>query len=275
MQRCGHSGGPGIDTRQLWGVGPEHVGQHVCEIVSQVQPIRHLAGRGCPKARRFRIGLGPIPHDHLDPGMGLKPLGDRDSLPIREQGQGTPPGEVQEARAIGVPLPHREVVHAEDLWRADGRAGGAADRPPEGIPTDGEAERPTQPHPRRPTQSQADGEEMGHQSQRPPRPRLDDPGQSFREDAARACRTAAEELPDAELPDDLIATPRKIGQCPRVMTMDRPSWEIAPWALRRRLWGRDQEGDLGVCLVHLPGVKLERRGFWPQRDKRVSNLLGV
>jgi hypothetical protein len=30
-----------------------------------------------------------------------------------------------------------------------------------------------------------------------------------------------------------------------------------------------------VGLVNLPGVKLERRGFGQQRDKRVSSLLGV
>jgi hypothetical protein len=36
---------PGIDARQRRGVGPEHVGQYVREILRQVRPIRHLAGR--------------------------------------------------------------------------------------------------------------------------------------------------------------------------------------------------------------------------------------
>jgi hypothetical protein len=62
----------GSDACQLRGVGPEHVR----EVLQQVKPIGDLAGRGRPEARRFRIGLGPIPHEHLDPGMGLKPLGD-------------------------------------------------------------------------------------------------------------------------------------------------------------------------------------------------------
>jgi hypothetical protein len=273
--RRGRGGGLGVDTRQLLGVGPEHIGPHVREVLQQVEPIRHLEGLGCPEARRFRIGLGPIPHEHLDPGMCLKPLGDSDSLPIGQDGQGTPPGKVQQERAIGVTLPQGEIIHAEDPRGADHRAGGAADRPQEGVPTDGEAERPTQSHPSRPTQGEADGQEMCHQSQRPPRPRHHDPGQSFREDAAGACRTAAEELTDAELPRDPVATPREIGQCPSVMTVDVPSWDIAPWASRRCLGRRDQEGDLGVCLVNLPGVKSERCGFGQQRDNRVSNLLGA
>ena len=69
-----------------------------------------------------------------------------------------------------------------------------------------------------------------------------------------------------------IATPREIGQRPGVMTMDMPGWDIAPRASGCRLCGRDQEGDLGVRLVDLPGVQLERRGFWQQMGKRVSNL---
>ena len=133
MQRRGHGGGLGIDTRQLRGVGPEHVGQHVREILQQVKPIRHLAGRGRPEARRFRIGLRPIPHEHLDPGMGLQPLGHGRGFPVGEQGQGPPPGEVQQERAIGVTLPQREIVHAEDLRGADRGAGGAADHPQAGC----------------------------------------------------------------------------------------------------------------------------------------------
>jgi hypothetical protein len=104
-----------------------------------VEPIRHLEGLGCPEARRFRVGLGPIPHEHLNPRMGLKPLGDSDSLPIGEEGQGTPPGEVQQEGAVRVPLPQREIVHTEDLWRDHHGAGGTTDHPQQGVPTDSQA----------------------------------------------------------------------------------------------------------------------------------------
>lgn len=95
VQRRGRGGGLGIDPRELRSVSPEYVGQHVCKILQQVEPIGHLEGLGCPEARRFRIGLGAIPHDYLDPGMSLKPLGDGRGLPVGEQGQGPSPFQIQ------------------------------------------------------------------------------------------------------------------------------------------------------------------------------------
>jgi hypothetical protein len=84
----------GIDARQLRGVGPEHVGQDVREILQQMETVGHLTGRGRPEARRFGIGLRAIPDDHLDPRMGLKPLRHGRGPAIGEQSQGLPPGEV-------------------------------------------------------------------------------------------------------------------------------------------------------------------------------------
>jgi hypothetical protein len=157
-----------------------------------VEPIRHLAGCGCSEARRFRIGRGPIPAKDLNPGMCLKPRGDSDSLPIGEEGQGTPPGEVQQERAIGVTLPPGEIIHAEDLRGADRRAGGAADRPQEGVPAGAKAARLTQADPGCPTEGQADGQEVGHQPQRTPGPRWGTARQSLGEEVARVHGVAAE-----------------------------------------------------------------------------------
>jgi hypothetical protein len=80
----------GIDPGELRGVGPEHVGQHVRQILQQVKAVGHLTGPGRPKAGRFRIGLGPIPHEDLHPGMRLEPRGDRRGLSVGEEGQGPP-----------------------------------------------------------------------------------------------------------------------------------------------------------------------------------------
>ena len=133
VHRCWRTGVLGIDTRQLRGVGPEHVGQHVREILQQMKAIRHLAGRGRPEARRFRVRLRPIPHEDLDPGMGLQPLGHGRGLPIGEQGQGPPPFEVQQERAIGVTLPQREIIDAEDLWGSSSRGRGRGGSPVRGC----------------------------------------------------------------------------------------------------------------------------------------------
>jgi hypothetical protein len=131
---------------------------------------------------------------------------------------------------------------------------------------------PTEPHPRRPTQGQAHGEEACRQPHRAPGPRRGEAGQSFREDAAWACRMGAEQPADAELPCDPVATPREIGHRPGVATVDMPSWDTAPWAAGYRLYGRDQEGELHVRVVEVPGVQLERDGVGQYMGQRVSNL---
>jgi hypothetical protein len=132
---------------------------------------------------------------------------------------------------------------------------------------------PAEPNPGSPTQREANGEKTCRQPQGPPRPRRSEAGQSLSEDAAWACGVAAEQLADAELPYDPVATPREIGQRPGVTTVDMPGRGIAPRASGVRLCGRDQEGDLGVRFVDVPGSQLERRGVGQDMGQRFSNLL--
>jgi hypothetical protein len=121
---CTGVGAWGMDPRQLGGMGGEDLGQRVGQILQQMKAVGHLAGGGRPEACRFRVGLRAVPHDHLDPGMCLKPPGHRRGFPVGEQGQGPPPGEVEQEGAIGMALAQGELVHAEDLWGADRRVGG-------------------------------------------------------------------------------------------------------------------------------------------------------
>ena len=220
MQRRGHGDALSIDPRQRRGVRPEHVGQHVGEMVQQVEPIRHLEGRGCSQAGRFRIHLRPIPHEDFYSRMGLKPLGHGRGFPVGEQGHGLPPGKIQEERAIKMALAQGEFVYAEDLWGADRRAGRATDHPQQGVPTDGEAKSLTQSRASRPSMREAHSKEACPQSQGPPPPGCHQPRQPLGEDAAGALLIVAKQLTDAKLPCDSIATPREIGERPGVTTMD-------------------------------------------------------
>jgi hypothetical protein len=139
MHRRGRGDAWGVDTRQLRSLCREHLGQCVREILQQMQAVGHLAGHGSPGARRFRVCLRAIAHKDLNPRMGLKPLCDSSGLPIREEDQGPPPGEIQQQRAVGVTRPQRKIVYAEDLWGDHHGAGGTTDDPQEGVPTDGQA----------------------------------------------------------------------------------------------------------------------------------------
>jgi hypothetical protein len=198
-------------------------------MLQQMEAVGHLARRGSPGARRFRIRPRAIPHEPLDSGMRLKPLGHGGGLPIREQGEG-PPFEVQQERAIGMTLRPRKIIHAQDLRGDNGGAGGAADHPQQRVTTPQEAELPPEPNPGSPTQRQAHGEETCRQPQGPPCPRCREAGQSLSDEGAWACGRTAEELTDAEPPRDPIATPREVGEDPSVTTMEVPCRDIAPRA---------------------------------------------
>jgi hypothetical protein len=131
---------------------------------------------------------------------------------------------------------------------------------------------PAEPNPGCPTQGQADGKEPCRQPQGPPCPRRREARPSLGEDAAWAGRMAAEHSANAELPCDPVATPWEIGERPGVMAMDTPCRDIAPRAAGCCLCGRDQEGDLRVCVVDVPGVQLEQCRVGPCMRKRFANL---
>ena len=78
---------------------------------------------------------------------------------------------------------------------------------------------------------------------------------------AGALPIVAKQCADAEPPGDPAATPREIGECPGVMTMDTLCRDITPWAAGCGLGGSDQEGDLGARVAEVPGVQLQRGGF--------------
>jgi hypothetical protein len=249
-----------LDERQPGGVSPEDVGPRVREMLPQMKPIRHLARRGHPEARRFRVGLGPIPHQHLAPGLRLKPRGDGAGLPVGEHGQGPPPFQIHPEGAVGMTPSQGAIVDAEDPWGSRHGAGGAPAHPHEGVPADREAERLAPPPPSRPTEREADGEAARRQPQGPPRPGRHKAGQALGEEAARALPIGAGERAGAKLPGDGRATPWTIGARPGVVTVNLPGRSIAPRAAGCRVSRGAEEGDLGVRVVAVPGLTVASDG---------------
>jgi hypothetical protein len=227
-------------------------------MLQEMEAVGPLADRGRPGARRFRGRLRAIPHEDFNPGMRLLPGYDGGGLSVGEQGQEPPLFQVQQDRARGMTRPQRDIVHAEDLRGNHGGAGGAADHPQPRVATHQAAEVPTEPHPGRPTQGEAHGQETCRQPPGPPSPRRREARQSFSNDVAWACGTATEELMDAEPPRHPVTTPREIGQRPGVATVNLPGGGIARRASGCRLCRGEQEGDLGVPFVEVPGVQVER-----------------
>jgi hypothetical protein len=102
VHRCGGGHALGLELREFGRVGGEGLGQRVGQILQQMKAVGHLARRGRPCACRFLIHRCVVPHDHLDPGMGLQPLRHGGGLPIREEDQGPSPGEVHQEGVIRV-----------------------------------------------------------------------------------------------------------------------------------------------------------------------------
>jgi hypothetical protein len=93
-----------MDPRQLGGMGGEDLGQRVGQLLQEMEAVGHLAGRGCPEAGGFGIGLRPIPDDRLDPGMRLKPPGHGRGFSVGEQRQGPPSFKIQSEGAVDMAL---------------------------------------------------------------------------------------------------------------------------------------------------------------------------
>ena len=96
--------------------------------------------------------------------------------------------------------------------------------------------------------------------------------QSFGKEPAGAEGVTTEELANAKPPRDPVATPREIGERPGIMTVEMPGRHITGRASDLRLGGGDHEGELGVRVVEVTGIKVESDGFRQKMGERVSNL---
>jgi hypothetical protein len=93
------------------------------QVVPQVPSVGDLdrVGRAVPTT--LGVGTRPIPTDHVGAGMRLEPRGERGRLAVSEQVDRTPVGHVDQDRAVVMPPPEREIVHAEHRHRRDRRVG--------------------------------------------------------------------------------------------------------------------------------------------------------
>jgi hypothetical protein len=272
VQRRGHGAALGIDPRELWGLSPAHVGQHLRQMVPPRKAVCHLAGRGCPEARRLRLCLRALPHNHRDAGMGRKPLRHARGLATGEAGPGPPPGAIHQEGPIGMALAQGELLDAEDLRREDLRAGGATDQPQQRVPADREAKGLAQPRPRRPPERKPYSQKACRPSQRPPRPGRHQAGPPLGKGAAGAWPMMAEQLADTKPPGHAVAPPGESGARAGVMTVETSGGDLASRAAGCGLCRSDQEGDPGVRLVKVPGVQVGRCRLGQGMSTRVSHL---
>ena len=80
-----------MDGLEAVAVGVTHLVEGFGQVLQQVQAISNLDRVWGTVLGPVRIGSGPIAGDHADTGMGLEPEGEGLGLPIRQEGQRSPP----------------------------------------------------------------------------------------------------------------------------------------------------------------------------------------
>jgi len=121
-----------------------------------VTAVSHLDGIWDTLLGPVCIGSGAIAGDHADPGMGLEPEGEGLGLPIRPEGQRSPPFKVDQHGAIGLAFLVGPVVDAEYPEGGTRRNGQATQQPQQGVATAGQAQSAAQSHPRPASQRQGE-----------------------------------------------------------------------------------------------------------------------
>jgi hypothetical protein len=126
------------------------------EVWQQMNAIGDLDRVGGAVPGPGRIGSGPIPRDHADAGMGLSPKGKGRGLTIGQKGERSPLFEVDQHGPIALAFPHGPIINAEHLGCGPGRKGETTQQAPQGVATDGQAQRTAQPRSRHAAQCHSD-----------------------------------------------------------------------------------------------------------------------
>ena len=227
-----------MNGREEVAVGSKHRVEGFGQVLQQVKAVGHLDRVWGTLPGPVRIGSGPIAGDHADTGMGLEPEGEGLGLPIRQEGQRSPPFKVDQHGSIALAFLVGPVVDAEDLGGGTSRQGQTTQQPQQGVATDGQAQRTAQSHPRPAPQRQGDMRQPVDKSPRAPRPWGDAWPQPLGENPAWTATIGAEELPHLQIEHDVPWSPGEICHRADIATMDtprrKPADRTVDQGLRRR-----------------------------------------
>ena len=132
---------------------------------------------------------------------------------------GCPSSHVDQDRAVVMPPPEREIVHAEHCHHRDGRVGQAADQPQQAAAADGHAQGGRQPRPWPAGQRQRDRDHHAAQQRGPAGVAGSQVGNLLGEGACRAVRVVAEEPTRREPDRRRPAADHCIGQRAHISTV--------------------------------------------------------
>jgi hypothetical protein len=114
------------------------------EILQEMTAVGDLGGGGGALPGTVGIGLRPITRDHFHTRRLPEPRRQGRGGAIGEERDRLAALEIDEYRAIGLALPHRQIVHAEDGGARDRWDRQSAEPTQEGATADGHAQAPAE-----------------------------------------------------------------------------------------------------------------------------------
>ena len=138
----------------VYGDQPLHV---PAQVVPQVPPVGNLDRGRRTVTGAVRISAGPVPADHLHPGVGAEPAGEVSGFPTDQHiHRPVTVGQVDQHRAVMVPSAQRELIDTEHSDLPDRGIRQAADHPQQRRTAHRHAQLGSQPGSGPPCQRQPD-----------------------------------------------------------------------------------------------------------------------
>jgi hypothetical protein len=200
------------------------------QVVPQMPPVGDLGCQRCTLGGTFRIAPAAVAADDLHPGVGVQPGAEGLRGPLGKHVDGPAGLDIDQHRAVDMPLAQREIIHAQHQRGPPSRVGRGADQPQQRRPARRIGQPAGQPGTGPATQRQADRLQHCLQAAGPPAMPGGQPGHLLGERALRAGIVATEEPPGLQVNQHLLATARSIGQPPLVAAMHPPRHRPAPRA---------------------------------------------
>jgi hypothetical protein len=246
-----------IDGGERLAMRMEHLIEGFHQVLQQMKPVSDLHGLWRPVACPVGIGSGTIARDDLHPRVGPQPRRQGLGLSVGQQGDRLPAFQIDQDGPIGLAFTKREIIDAQDPWRAVARERQATDQAQEGLTAERASQASTETHASRPAQRQPGDEPPRDQAPRPPSLWGDDFGKPLCKDLTGALPVGTHKLADAELPSDMRATPGQINERAGVTAVDTRGEDGADRTGRDLLGrGHVQRHQCGR-VVKMPRIELK------------------
>ena len=228
--------GPGVGLRgwflQAGAVAGDGTLDGFGQVVPQMPPVRHLGGQRRALGRAFGVAAAAVTADDLRARVGVQPGPEGLRGPLREHVDRTAGLDIDQHRAVDMPLAQRKVIDAQHQHSPAIGVGRGADQPYQRRAADRARQPAGQPGTSPPAQRHGHRLQDTLQAACPPAITNGQARHLLREGGLRARVVAAEEPAGLQMNEHFLAAARGIGQLPLVAAVHPPRHHAAARAGR-------------------------------------------